>query len=323
MNELQQKKTVAMTQGERFAKMVCDNYGNNTSGIAQVTEFQKNLIAGYFIKIDRTLKAAEEERLRKNEKNTNHQYDNNLPVTWENTNLLDLALDCVHYARLGLDMLEDNQLFPIPYKNNKTNKYDMTMMEGYNGKRLIALKYAVDTPKSVVAELVYSKDTFRPIKKGFNSKIDTYTFEIADPFDRGEVKGGFAYIAYDDESKNKLIMMSLNDILKRKPSRASANFWGDDNRNGGWFDEMCLKTILREVYGSKNMPLDAQKVDENYQYLKSREMEYARMEVQDEIDCNANRIVIGGGATEIDTSTGEITETLEAPVKAPDKAPEF
>lgn len=53
-------------------------------------------IQGYFISIDRALKAAEEERLRKNANNKDHKYDNDLPVTWENVNLTDLALDVVH-----------------------------------------------------------------------------------------------------------------------------------------------------------------------------------------------------------------------------------
>lgn len=133
------------SNSERFTAKVMKEFGSS-AGVPQVTDFQRQLIQGYFISIDRALKAAEEERLRKNANNKDHKYDNDLPVTWENVNLTDLALDVVHYARMGLDMMQDNHLFPIPYKNNKAQRYDVTLMPGYNGIRYIAEKYALDPP---------------------------------------------------------------------------------------------------------------------------------------------------------------------------------
>ena len=68
--------------------------------------------------------------------------------------------------------------------------------------------------------------------------------------------------------------MPLKDILKRKPEYASANFWGgkatewqtvDGKRKKvevekeGWFEEMCRKTLIREVYSAKHLPRDPQK----------------------------------------------------------------
>ena len=128
---------------ERFTAKVMREFGSS-AGVPQVTDFQRQLIQGYFIGIDRALKAAEEERLRKNANNKDHKYDNDLPVTWEHVNLTDLALDVVHFARMGLDMMQENHLFPIPYKNNKAQRYDVTLMPGYNGIRYIAEKYAVE-----------------------------------------------------------------------------------------------------------------------------------------------------------------------------------
>lgn len=103
---------------ERFTSKVMMEFGSSVGAI-QVTDYQRQLIQGYFVAIDRALKAAEEERLRKNENNRDHKYDNPLPITWENVNLNDLALDVVHYARMGLDMMQKNHLFAIPFKNNK------------------------------------------------------------------------------------------------------------------------------------------------------------------------------------------------------------
>ena len=288
---------------ERFTAKVMKEFGR-TVGEIHVTDYQRQLVQGYFIAIDRALKSAEEERLRKNEKNKDHEkYDNNLPVTWGNVNLNDLALDVVHYARMGLDMMQENHLFPIPYKNNKTGKYDMTLMPGYNGIQYIAEKYAVEPPLAVTVELVYSTDTFRPIKKSAENQVENYEFAINNAFDRGEIIGGFGYIEFADPVKNKLVIMTKKDIEKRKPKYASANFWGGkqkvwengkqvDQETDGWYEEMCLKTIKREIYSAKHIPRDPKKIDDNYQYMKMREARIAELEAQDIIDANANGMVI-------------------------------
>lgn len=315
---------------ERFTAMVMKQFGGSV-GAPDLTDFQKRLIQGYFIAVDRALKTAEDERLRKNSKNRDHKWDNDLPVVWENVNLTDLALDAVHYARMGLDMMQDNHLFPIPYKNNKTHKYDVTLMPGYNGIRYIAEKYAVEQPVAVTTELVYTTDVFTPIKKSSSNRVESYQFEIKQPFERGEIVGGFGYIEYTDPSRNELIIMPLKAILKRKPKYASANFWGGkqgDEEVEGWFDEMCLKTLIREVYSAKHIPRDPKKIDDSYQYMKLREAQVAEMQAQEEIDTFANGTVIdttpqlppsGASASptategyQVNLDTGEVIEPAAA-----------
>ena len=300
---LQPAENQTLAMSEKFTNKVLQEFGSNVAGALQVTDYQRQLIQGYFISIDRALKMAEEARIRKNENNKDHKYDNPLPVLWANVNLNDLALDVVHYARMGLDMMQDNHLFPIPYKNNKTNKYDVTLMPGYNGIQYIAEKYAVERPLAVTIELVYTTDTFRPIKKSKDNKVEGYEFEINNAFDRGEVVGGFGYIEYTDPVKNRLVIMTRKDIEKRKPKYAAAEFWGGkvkvwengkqvEQESEGWFEEMCLKTLKREVYSAKQILRDPKKIDVNYQYMKMREARYAEMEAQAEIDANANAIII-------------------------------
>lgn len=329
----------------RTARLCIPAPRRSSVGGIQVTDYQRQLIQGYFIAIDRALKAAEEERIRKNANNRDHKYDNELPVTWENVNLNDLALDVVHYARMGLDMMQKNHLFPIPFKNNKTQKYDVTLMKGYNGIQYIAEKYALEKPLAVTIELVYSTDTFRPIKKTAGVRVESYEFAINDAFNRGEIVGGFGYIEYQDSLKNKLVIMTKRDIEKRKPRYASANFWGGvqkvwengkqvDQPTDGWYEEMCLKTIKREVFSEKHIPVDPKKVDDAYQYMKLREAKIAELEAQDVIDTYANGEVIDTtpaalpGATTpelppptqglaVDTSTGEVMDPVPAGASAP------
>ncbi len=311
----------------RFVAKVLQEFGS-TAGAMQVTDYQQRLIQGYFISIDRALKTAEEGRLRKNEGNRDRKYDNSLPVTWANVNLNDLALDVMHYARMGLDMMQENHLFPIPYKNAKSGKYDLVLMQGYGGIQYIAEKYAMERPTAVTVELVYSTDIFRAYKKSMANATESYEFEIVNAFDRGEIIGGFGYIEFADPVKNKLIIMPMKDIMKRKPAYASAEFWGGvikkwdggkqvEAQTEGWFEEMCLKTLKREIFSAKHIPRDPQKVDEDYHFVKSREAQYAEIEAQDEIITYANTIMIDTASTAVDEETGEVVE-LAAPVAPAD-----
>ena len=142
--ELQKvEKTEQLATSERFTNTVLKEFGGSIAGAMQVTDYQRTLIQGYFIVIDRALKTADEDRVRKNGNNKDEKYNNDLPINWNTVNLNALALDLVHYARLGLDMTQENMLFPIPFKNNKNNNYDINLMPGYNGIRYTAEKYAV------------------------------------------------------------------------------------------------------------------------------------------------------------------------------------
>lgn len=298
-NIIATQQTAEVSASAKFSTFALREFGTQVAGETNATDYQKQLIQGYFIGIDRALKTADENRIAKNEKNTNKSYNNELPINWNTINLKEMVLDVVHYAKIGLDMMQPNQLTVIPFKNKKTNQYDVTFIKGYNGIQYIAEKYALDKPKNITTELVYSTDIFRPIKKSVDNKIEGYEFEITNAFDRGKIVGGFGYIEFEDATKNKLIIMTMRDIEKRKPKYAAAEFWGGKTKewqNGkqvevetdGWFEEMCLKTLKREVYSQKHIEIDPKKIDDNYQYMKSQEMRYVEMETRAAIEENAN-----------------------------------
>ena len=327
----EEQKLLPANNSEQFTSKVLREFGS-TAGAIQVTDYQRQLIQGYFIAIDRALKAAEEKRLYKNTNNSDHTYDDPNPITWNTVDLNALALDVVHYARMGLVMLQSNLLSAIPFKsNNKTCKsgtkmYTVTLMPGYNGIQYIALKYALEKPVSVTTELVYSTDTFKPIKRSHDNKVESYVFEINNAFDRGEIIGGFGYIEYKEPEKNKLVIMTLKDIMKRRPEKAAGEFWGGTKtvwekgkkkevETDGWFEEMCLKTLKREVYSAKNMPRDPKKIDDAYQHMKLQEIRMAEMEAQELIDSNSGQIVIdieNEAMTEVKEDTEKIPETKDS-----------
>lgn len=298
-------ETATESIGTRFTKKVLAQFASNTGSQIAVTEFQRRLIQGYFIQIDRALAVAEEARVAKNAKNRDHKWDETLPVTWKFVNLQDLAMDLVRYARMGLDMQCENMLFPIPYKNNKTNLYDVTLMPGYNGIRYVAMKYALHKPKADTIELVYSNDKFAPHPKDSRHPVASYEFEITNPFDRGDIVGGFGYLEYDDPTQNELIVMPMAAIRKRMPKYASAEFWGgtkqvynketskkEDTTVEGWLDEMCRKTLIREVFSAKHIVRDPEKLDEDYRVMKAREIAYSEIQAEAEIQEQANTVLI-------------------------------
>jgi len=299
------KTPQVLNESQRFTNAVIKEFGNSV----ELTDRQKGLVQGYFIYIDRALKVAEENRIAKNKNNSDHKWDNNIEAVWKNVNLPDLAKDIVINAKLGLDMTIPNHLFPVPYINRDTGVYDVNLQKGYVGIQIIAEKYAVHKPKNVTVELVYSNDVFIPVKKSKDNPVESYEYSVEKPFDRGELRGGFGYIEFDDPARNKLVIMTMADIMKRKPKHASAEFWGgtkikrtwdkekkvyneEEVKVEGWLEEMCVKTIKREVFSAKYLPIDPQKVDDNYQAAIARDLHYAELEAENVIEENANTVAI-------------------------------
>ena len=297
-NEVAQQK-VEVSPSERFTQAVLKEFPNPGNQELALTNFQRKLIQNYFIKLDGVLKDSEVKRMSKSE-----QYRDPLAYSWNNVNINKLAQDVVAYSMIGLDPLQKNHINPIPYKNSKTNKYDITFIEGFNGLELKSRKYGFDVPENVIFELKYSSDKFKSIKKNINNKIESYEFEITDDFNRGTLEGGFYYMIYDNSEKNKLVVMNREQIEKRKPEYASAEFWGgekDEWKNGqktgnkiqieGWEEEMYLKTLKRHCWNSVN--IDSEKIDEHLLRIITNENDKVPQAVLEEINTNANKEVLG------------------------------
>ena len=62
--------------------------------------------------------------------------------------------------------------------------YVVNLMPGYNGIQYIAEKYALEKPVSVTVELVYSTDTFKPLKRTEKTALKAMILEINNAFDR-------------------------------------------------------------------------------------------------------------------------------------------
>jgi recombination protein RecT len=306
------------TMSERFMNKVMAEF---TSGVGEIalTSFQKRLAQNYFIALDASLKLAEEKRAKKSEK-----YRDALPVTWANVNMEGLARNVVSAARIGLDPAQKNHINMMPFKNGATNKYEIVFVEGYRGIELKSKKYGLNVPDHVVVELVYSTDKFKSYKKDRHNNIETYDFEITNDFDRGKIVGGFYYHIYENHpDKNKLVVMTLKDIEKRKPAYASPEFWGGEKdkwENGkkvgtepveGWYEKMVYKTVYRAAYS--DITIDSQKIDDDYMKLRQMEMSLTELKVAQEIEENANSVTIEADYRFTDQQQPEPQEAPQEP----------
>lgn len=240
-----------MSPSDKFTALVEREIKGNKPDFP-ITDAQRQKVKGYFIAMDNAQRMAEASR------------KSGEAISW-NSIVLDnkLAQDLYVCSQIGFDMALPNMLFPVLRWDSKAKKYRFTIQKGYMGKVFEAMKYAVGHILSVSAELVYSTDKFIPHFKDANHPVETYELEITNPFGRGEIVGGFAYIEYEEKAQNKLVIMSKEQIDKRRKVAKSQMFWGN------WYEEMAKKTVY--IAACKAIPLDPLKLDAVYRQSQAME----------------------------------------------------
>lgn len=287
MNENKEVGTEVLKKAsasQRFVDMVMREF-TTSSGELDITPYQRSLIQGYFVGCDKALRYLEDKRQKDAQGNDKYAVaaQKKLPYTWDNVNIgADLAQSIATFAKSNLSMSVRNHLFPVPYLNGKNGKYDLTFQEGYEGLKYKAIKYSLFPIVDIEADLLYAKDKFKMIKDCYNGA--SYELEITDPFDRGDIKGGYAYARFEDPRQNKLIVMTKAEIDEIRSKAKSQSFWKD------WYKEMALKTIVRKI--SKAVQLDPKKFDDYYFLMEKMNDDAAERELAQELRQNANRETI-------------------------------
>lgn len=260
-------KTLAQPQnyGQRFTSEVMKQFGNEV-GTVELSQYQKKLAQHLFIAIDTQLKFLESRRQDRDAKG--------FPIVWTNINMAKLALDAMHRIELGLDALIPNHIHAIPYYNKTLKKYDLDLRIGYVGKDFYRRKMALDEPEDIIYELVYSTDKFKPVKKTKDNPVESYDFEIMNPFERGEVIGGFGYVVYKEPERNKLVIVSKADFDKSRKIAKSDDFWKNHTR------EMQFKTLVHRVTSTLNV--DPEKINASFMAVEMGDSEIsAEREIQE------------------------------------------
>lgn len=280
------------TISERFTNAVIKEFG--VIGKLTLTPFQRRLAQHLFIKIDATLTELEKKRT-----------DQNRPtITWHNVNMQKLAVDAVHRIELGLDALIPNHISPIPYLNGRTKKYDLDLRVGYVGKDYYRREMALNPPIDIIYEIVYENDVFKPIKKSQKNPVESYEFEIPQPFSRGKVVGGFAYLIYDDDKKNQLVIVTEEDFKKSENKAQSKEFWS------GYPDQMRYKTIVNRA--TNKLQIDPGKVNAAFMAVEKDDAEDT-IQAKAMIEENANK----GDILEIEGQEKEPEEKPDTQATAP------
>ena len=289
------KKNTAVSV--RFVGEVERQFGQEMGNDIVFSDHQKKLAQHLFLKADSALKEFESKR-----------NGGKAPYNWENVNIKNLALDAVHKVNLGLDALMKNHMHVIPYFNSKNKKYDLDLQTGFKGLLYIAQKYALNPPKKITIELVHENDHFKVLKSNLEREVEGYEFDIDNPFNRGEVIGGFAYIQYEDQTKNELMVLTEEDFKKAKNAAKTDMIWN------AWPEKMRYKTIARRV--SDKIDLDPEKV--NAQSMIHEETSGVEADANREIAENANSQTIDIEAEPEE----EEPEVIEEPKEEPETEPE-
>ncbi|MDR1692841.1 MAG: recombinase RecT, partial [Oscillospiraceae bacterium] len=268
----------------RFSANVFRQFAAEAGNTPEFSEYERVLAQHLFLKVDSVLTELE------NKRQSSSHPDDKAPFVWSNVNMRKLALDAVHRVKLGLDALIPNHIHPIPYFNGKEKKYDLDLRVGYTGKDHYRRENARVKPVDVRYELVYSTDKFRPVKKSIHDDVEGYEFEITNPFERGEVVGGFGYIDFGTENQwlNQLVLVSKKDFDRSKSAAKSSDFWGK------YPVEMMYKTLVHRT--TEKLPLDPRSVNAaSYAYVEQQESD-ADIVTEQIIEDGANATVIDAEA---------------------------
>lgn len=237
-----------LTVSERFVGLVERQWNAELADGLEWTSYEKTLAQHTFLAVDAALRDAETKRLQRSDADRRTAYN------WNNVDLEKLAFSTVHHVGLGVDALLPNHQAVVFYYNKHTSKYDAALQLGYAGKDYVARTAAVDPPLDIVYHLVHENDNFRPIWRSREQPGDSYEFTTPQPFSRGDVIGGFGYVIYDDDRKNRLYLVDMEDFRRAEDAAKTREFWGGDNRQG-----MQYKTVVRRV--SSRIQLDPRKVN--------------------------------------------------------------
>lgn len=137
----------------------------------------------------------------------------------------------------------------IPRKQN--GGVEVTVMPQWQGFQALMLRHP--DVLDVQAHLVHATDqiAYDSIAK----QIIDHVFNPFDParkFDKlEEVQGGYLEVTYRDRSRpNRFHFVTQDTIRKARACAQTQNVWN------AWFKEQCLKTIYRNAYGRRVVPID-------------------------------------------------------------------
>lgn len=294
------------TTSERFTDMVKTQFEAEVGADLQWDSKERILAQHLYIKADQQLTSLEAKRLDRSNAETG------VPIIWNNVNLPKMALDSVHRIALGLDALIPNHLHIIPYFNRRLGKYDLDLRIGYSGQDYIRRELALDKPLDIRYDLVHENDKFEPQPRDSSREVEGYIFQITQPWDRGKVVGGFGYIIYNDEKKNRLVLVTDEDFIEARTAAQTGEIWNTNER------QMKLKTVVHRT--TARVPLDAGKINaRSYAFVEDQEAAEVIPMIDGTVDSDENVTPL---AVDLDDESPEMSDAEKASIEAAEKRAE-
>lgn len=175
------------------------------------------------------------------------------PGTGDRPGVIDCTLDskfkAAHLcATLGLlPTLGQVALIPRDIKNQGLC---CTVMPQWQGFQALMLRHP--DVKTVKATLVHSSDSY-----GFDPETESIVNHTYDPFDPKrtfhtfeDLRGGYLAVTFKDGRPKQYHCVKLDVFQKARKCAQADNIWTK------YFEEQCLKTVYRNAYARRVIPID-------------------------------------------------------------------
>lgn len=256
-NEIEKSDDV-QAYSARYIEAIEKEYSGVINQDFKLDKHQRKLAYNMMLLLQNSLNEYEAKRV-------SDGHNNKMPYTWANVDMPRVARDSIHRIMLGLDAMIPNHVSCIPYFDKAKGKYKLDMQVGYVGKDYYRRKMAIDAPKDIIYELVHEneRDDFIIHKRDLNNDVESYSFNISNPWQRGEIIGGFGYLMFEDATKNKVVIVSEDDFKKYEACAKSPAFWNK------WPVEMRYKSLVHRT--TEKLMMDPEKVNASYHYVEEQE----------------------------------------------------
>jgi len=174
-------------------------------------------------------------------------------IAFQSPGVIDCTLDskfkAAHLcATLGL-LPTLGQVALIP-REMKGQGLCCTVMPQWQGFQALMLRHP--DVKTVKATLVHSSDSY-----GFDPETESIVNHTYDPFDPkrtfhtfDDLRGGYLAVTFKDGRSKQYHCVKLDVFQKARKCAQSDNIWTK------YFEEQCLKTVYRNAYARRVIPID-------------------------------------------------------------------
>ena len=161
-------------------------------------------------------------------------------ISWDQVNKDGLASKLLYYAQLDLNPA-NNELYILPYRQEENN-YILNFEESYLGKKKKVKRFS--DLLDAIAFVVRQDDVYEPDIDLMNG--DTLTYKPK-PFNNGAIIGAVCYLRYENNSKNRIVEMSLEELEQVKEASKNKMQGKESPAWKKWKSEMYKKAVLKRA----------------------------------------------------------------------------